>query len=62
MIGKYGYNRSIGQQMVMTVDSLDQSTSLVAWEPKFESNYNGMSLQGDPAIKLIPIITRIIAF
>ena len=45
MIGKYGYNKSIGQQMVMTVDSLDQSTSLVTWEPKFESNYNGMSLQ-----------------
>ena len=52
MIGKYGYNKSIGQQMVMTVDSLDQSTSLVTWEPKFESNYNGMSLQGDPAVKI----------
>ena len=52
MIGKYGYNKSIGQQMVMAVDSLDESTSLLLWEPKFESNYNGMSLQGDPAIKI----------
>ena len=52
MIGKYGYYKSIGQQMVMAVDSLDESTSLLVWEPKFESNYNGMSLQGDPAIKI----------
>lgn len=52
MIGKYGYNKSIGQQMVMTIDSLDQSTSLLTWGPKFESNYNGMSLHGDPAVKV----------
>ena len=52
MIGKYGYNKSIGQQMVMAIDSIDESTSLLLWEPKFESNYNGMSLQGDPAIKI----------
>jgi hypothetical protein len=51
MIGKYGYNKSIGQQMVMTLDSLDVNSSLV-WGPKQESNYNGMSFQGDPAIKV----------
>ena len=51
MIGKYGYNKSIGQQMVMTIDSLDLNSSLV-WGPKHESNYNGMSLQGDPAVKV----------
>lgn len=52
MIGKYGYNKSVGQQMVMTIDSLDLNTSTLLWEPKFESNYNGMSLQGDPAVKI----------
>jgi len=52
MIGKYGYNKSIGQQMVMTIDSLDLNTSLLTWGPKHESNYNGMSFQGDPAIKV----------
>tara|TARA_B110000285_G_scaffold186428_1_gene211783 strand:+ start:8415 stop:13628 length:5214 start_codon:yes stop_codon:yes gene_type:complete len=52
MIGKYGYNKSIGQQMVMTVDSLDLNSPLIVWGPKHESNYNGMSFQGDPAIKI----------
>ncbi|MDA9809440.1 C25 family cysteine peptidase [Flavobacteriales bacterium] len=52
MIGNYGYNKSIGQQMVMTIDSLDLNTSTLSWEPKFESNYNGMTLQGDPAVKV----------
>jgi hypothetical protein len=44
------YNKSIGQQMVMTLDSLDVNSSLV-WGPKQESNYNGMSFQGDPSNK-----------
>ena len=51
-ISKYGYHKTVGQQMVMTVDSLDQATQNIYWSPKFEGNYNGMSLQGDPAIIL----------
>ena len=51
-IGKYSYGKSIGQQMLMTIDSLDEYSSLYNWDPIFESNYNGMSLQGDPAIKV----------
>ena len=49
-IGKYSYGKSIGQHMLMTIDSLDEYTSSYIWGPIFESNYNGMSLQGDPAI------------
>lgn len=52
MISKYGYHKTIGQQMVMTVDSLDNITSNIYWNPKFEGNYNGMSLQGDPAVRI----------
>jgi hypothetical protein len=52
MISKFGYHKTIGQQMVMTLDSLDVLTSSSYWGPKFEGNYNGMSLQGDPAILL----------
>ena len=51
MIGKYGYNKSIGQQMVMTIDSLDLNTSTLLWELKFENNYNDISLQS-PAVKI----------
>lgn len=51
-ISKGAYHGTIGQQMVITVDSLDSSTPFTYWGPKFEGNYNGMSLQGDPAIKL----------
>ena len=52
MISKNGYHKTIGQQMVMTIDSLDNFTNNTYWDPKFEGNYNGMSLQGDPAVKL----------
>ena len=52
MISKFGYHKTIGQQMVMTLDSLDVLTSSTYWGPKFEGNYNGMSLQGDPALRL----------
>ena len=52
MISNYGYHKTIGQQMVMTIDSLDNYTANSFWGPKFEGNYNGMSLQGDPSVKL----------
>ena len=38
--------------MKMTVDSIDQFTTGIYWNPIYQSIYNGMSLQGDPAIKL----------
>lgn len=52
VIANDGYNKTIGQQMVMTIDSIEQDTQGNLWNPIFESNYNGMSLQGDPAVKL----------
>ena len=52
MISKYGYNKTIGQQMVMAIDSLDMNTANIFWDPKIEGNYNGMALQGDPSVKL----------
>ena len=52
MISKFGYHKTIGQQMVMAVDSLDNNNLNIFWDPKFEGNYNGMSLQGDPAVNV----------
>ncbi|MBM78592.1 MAG: hypothetical protein CL846_08925 [Crocinitomicaceae bacterium] len=52
IISQNGYNKTIGQQMVMAIDSIEDDTQGVIWEPIFESNYNGMSLQGDPSVKL----------
>ena len=52
IIAQNGYNKSIGQQMVMAIDSIEYDTQGNIWNPIFESNYNGMSLQGDPAVKL----------
>ena len=51
-IGKYGHGKTIGQQMLMTIDSMDQISSSIISGPRFECNYNGMSLQGDPAVKV----------
>ena len=51
-ISSKAYGKTIGQQMKMTVDSIDQFTSGIYWNPIYQSIYNGMSLQGDPAIKL----------
>ena len=51
-IGKHGYGNTIGQQMLMTIDSMDQISSSIISGPRFECNYNGMSLQGDPAVKV----------
>ena len=52
MMGNLGYGNTIGQQMKMTVDTLDLYTLGIPWGAKYESNYNGMSLQGDPALKI----------
>lgn len=38
--------------MKMTIDSLDQFTSGIYWGPIYQGNYNGMALQGDPALKV----------
>lgn len=48
-IGSLNYGGTIGESMHLTVDTLSQfsSSSII-----FESNYNGMSLQGDPALKV----------
>ncbi|MBG15061.1 MAG: hypothetical protein CL853_01770 [Crocinitomicaceae bacterium] len=50
-IASKGYGKTIGQQMKMTVDSIDQFTFGIDWNPIYQSTYNGFSLQGDPAIK-----------
>lgn len=51
MLGKKYYGKEIGYCMKATVDSL-QSTSSQGAGVLFQSNYSGMSLQGDPALKL----------
>lgn len=49
MLGKKYYGKDIGYCMKATVDSLQQtSTDGIL----FHSNYSGMALQGDPALKL----------
>lgn len=51
-ISSQAYGKTIGQQMKMTVDSIDLFTSGIEWTPIYQSNYSGMALQGDPAIKV----------
>ena len=51
-VSSKGYGQTIGQQMKMTIDSLDQFTSGIYWGPIYQGNYNGMALQGDPALKV----------
>jgi len=50
-IANDGYGKTIGQQMKMNIDYIDDFTSGINWNPIYQSNYNGMSLQGDPAVK-----------
>ncbi|MCT4582462.1 MAG: C25 family cysteine peptidase [Flavobacteriales bacterium] len=47
-----GYGETIGQQMKNTVDTLYQIIGSSSWDVIQESNFNGMSLQGDPALKI----------
>ena len=47
----YLYGRTIGQQMVQTVRIIDKQNQSSYWNPAYESCYNGMALQGDPAAK-----------
>lgn len=49
---KGGYGETIGQQMKNTVDTLYQIIGSSSWDVIQESNFNGMSLQGDPALKI----------
>ncbi len=49
---KGSYGATIGQQMKHTVDTLNQIIGGSNWDVIQESNFNGMSLQGDPALKL----------
>lgn len=49
---KKNYGATLGQQMKGTVDSLFNVIGANNWSVIQESNFNGMSLQGDPAIKL----------
>ena len=51
-IANDGYGKTIGQQMKMNIDYIDDFTAGIAWNPIYQSNYNGMSLQGDPALKI----------
>lgn len=48
-LGSLNYGGSIGESMHLTVDTLSfyMSSSII-----FEGNFNGMSLQGDPALKV----------
>lgn len=46
------YGKTIGQQMKSTVDTLYQIIGESSWDVIQENNFNGMSLQGDPALKL----------
>jgi len=48
-LGKKHYGKDIGYCMKATVDSLQQ---IATANILFHSNYSGMSLQGDPALKL----------
>ena len=45
------YGHTVGQQMVQTVKIIDKQTQSTYWNPAYESCYNGMALQGDPAAK-----------
>ena len=45
------YGHTIGQQMVQTVRIIDKQNQSTYWNPAYESCYNGMALQGDPAAK-----------
>lgn len=49
MMGKQHYGKDIGYCMQATVDSLLQTSNE---DILFHSNYSGMALQGDPALKL----------
>ena len=51
-MGKYHYGETIGEQMYYTVDTLAQMIGFSGWDVIQESNFNGMSLQGDPALRL----------
>ena len=52
MISNFGYEKTIGQQMKLTVDSLDIFMTGIQYHEIHQTNYNGMSLQGDPSIKV----------
>jgi len=52
MISNFGYGQTIGEQIKLTVDSLDLFMTGIEYNEIHESNYNGMSLQGDPAIRV----------
>lgn len=45
-------NATLGQQMKNTVDTLFSLIGSANWDVIQENNFNGMALQGDPALKL----------
>ncbi len=51
-LGTYGYGQSTGKAMKHATDTLFQAIGANYWQIPNESNYTGMSLQGDPALKL----------
>jgi flagellar hook assembly protein FlgD len=48
----YGYAQSMGKAMKHATDTLFQAIGSNFWQIPNESNYTGMSLQGDPGLKL----------
>lgn len=46
------YGKTIGEQMKSTTDTMYNIIGANSWDVPQESNFNGMSLQGDPAIKI----------
>jgi len=51
-MGGRGYGESIGISMKNACDTIYAITGPTFWQIPNESNYTGMSLQGDPALKL----------
>ena len=51
-LGQYGYGNSIGRAMKTATDTLYTAIGPNFWGIPNESNYTGMSLQGDPALSM----------
>ena len=51
-VSPYYYGQTVGQQMLQTVKIIDKQNATLYWNPAYESCYNGMALQGDPAVRI----------